>query len=166
MDPFNFVPGTLLASGAVNVDLDPTFIVQFLLFGFFILVMKDVLFDPLLLVFEEREKRTAGAIAEAREMDERALALKQEYEGRLEGIRREAAVDRERVRAQVKKLETELTEAARAKVGARLQEGLGEVQREVQRIRRDLEAQRGTLATEIATRVLGRAVGTRDEARP
>src|SRR5687768_12524672 len=101
MDAFICSPGSLLASGAVNVDLDLTFIVQFLLFGGFILVMKDLLFDPILVLFEERERRTAGAIEEARAMDEKAIALKQEYEGRLEGIRREAAVDRERVRAQV-----------------------------------------------------------------
>jgi F-type H+-transporting ATPase subunit b len=165
MDALPHVPGTLLASGAVNVDLDPTFIVQFLLFAFFIVLMKDVLFDPLLRVFEEREKRTAGAIAEARQMDERALALKQEYDSRLEAIRREAVVDRERVRAQVKKLESELVERARAEVQQRLSAGLGDVQREVEIIRVDLDAQRAALAAEIAARVLGRDVRAREEAR-
>ncbi|HHH28887.1 MAG TPA: hypothetical protein ENK57_11160, partial [Polyangiaceae bacterium] len=84
----------LLLSSAVNVDLDATFVLQMLLFAAFAVVMKDLIFDPLLRVFEAREKMSVGAIAEAREMDEQAIKLKQEYDGKLEGVRKEAAVDR------------------------------------------------------------------------
>jgi F-type H+-transporting ATPase subunit b len=159
----NFDP--LLASGAVTVDLDPTVFAHFLLFTAFVVIMKDLLFDPLLRVFEERERRTAGAIAKAREMDEQALELKQEYDSKIEEIRRDASVDRERIRTMVKKLEAELMDDARQAVGTHLEYGMTKVQQEVGAIRKDLERQQTSLAAEIASRVLGRDVKA-SEVRP
>ncbi|MEZ4437638.1 MAG: ATP synthase F0 subunit B [Polyangiaceae bacterium] len=147
-----------LLSGAVNVDLDPTFVMQIILFTAFTVLMKDLIFDPMLRVFEARERMSAGAIAEAREKDEEAIALKQDYDDKLDGVRRKAAVDREQIRAEVKALETELMADARTAMQGRLQEGLGKLEGEVATIRADLEAQRAAIAAEIATQVLGRAV--------
>ncbi len=148
----------LFASGAVTVDLDLTFVAHFLLFTAFVVLMKDLVLDPLLKVFDERERRTRGAIEGAREMDEQAITLKQDFEGKLEGVRREAAVDREKVRSKVKKAESELMDSARAKVAEKLKTGTIEIATEVERIRKDLDEQRGQLASEIASRVLGREV--------
>ena len=148
----------IFAASAVNVDLDMTMVAQFVLFAAFVWLMKDFIFAPLLRVFEERERRTAGAIERARKMDEQAIRLKQQYESRLEEIRREAAVDRERIRAQLKKLEMETVAAAREAVAAKLNAGKTKIDIEVAAIRRDLDKQRTALASEIATRVLGRAV--------
>ena len=148
----------LFAAGAVNVDLDLTFFAHFILFTAFVVLMKDLVLDPLLRVFDERDRRTRGAIEGAREMDEQAIALKQDFEGKLEGVRREAAVDRERARSRVKKAESELMDSARAKVAETLKTGTMEIALEVDRIRKDLDAQQGKLASEIAGRVLGREV--------
>ncbi len=148
----------LFASGAVNVDIDGTMLAQFLLFTAFVVLMKDLIFDPLLKVFDEREQRTHGAIDEARLLDEEAIALKGEYDTRLEEIRREAGVDRERVRGRLKKLETEMLGSAREAQTERLGAGLARIDQEVGAIRGDLEAQRAALAAEIASRVLGREV--------
>jgi len=157
-----FEPGhglkPLVASSAVTVDLDPTFILHFLMFTAFVVVMKDLIFDPLLEVFEERDRRTKGAIVDAREMDEQALALKQEFDGKLEGVRRDAAVDRERIRGSVKQLESEMMTEARETVSKTLDSGMVKIDAEVSSIRADLAAQRGTLAATIASKVLGREV--------
>jgi F-type H+-transporting ATPase subunit b len=155
----------LFMSSAVTVDVDATFLVQLALFTFFAVLMKDLLFDPLLKVFEQREKRTAGSIDEAREMDEQAIRLKQDYEDKLESIRRDAAADREQVREQVKKLLAELLADARAAQSQRLAEGLSKLAGEVDLIRAELEQHRGPLAAEIASRVLGREVTGREVRR-
>lgn len=155
-------PGPLLASGPVNLDLDPTLFMHMILFTAFAVLMKDLVFDPLMRVFEERERRTAGAIEEARKMDEEAIALKQEYESRLEAIRREAATDREQQRARVKKVETELLDEARGAMASRLATGMEGLRQEVDTIRADLARQRAPLAAEIASKVLGRAVRTEE----
>jgi F-type H+-transporting ATPase subunit b len=91
-------------------------------------------------------------------MDERAIKLKQEYDSRLEEIRREAAVDRERIRGRLKKLESDTMASAREAVAGKLNAGKARIDIEVSGIRRDLDRQRAELASEIATRVLGRAV--------
>ena len=48
-----------LAEGGVNVDLDATFVVQIALFVVLLLILKPVLFDPMMRLFEEREERIA-----------------------------------------------------------------------------------------------------------
>ncbi len=145
-------------SSAVTVDLDPTFIAHFVLFTAFVVLMKDLIFDPLLKVFEERERRTAGAIDEAREMDEEAIALKQELDGKLEDIRREAATDREQVRERVKRLDASLLADAQQAAATELDAGLSKIRLEVEAIRKELDAQRAPVAAEIASKVLGREV--------
>ncbi len=152
----------LLMSSAVTVDLDPTFIAHFVLFTAFVVLMKDLIFDPLLKVFEERERRTHGAIDAARKMDEKAIALKQELDGKLEDIRREAAVDREAVRERVKQLESELMGEARQAMTEKLDAGLAGSIIEVEGIRSDLASHRAPLAAEIASKVLGRDVKPRE----
>ena len=150
--------GPLLASSAVNIDLDITAVIHFVLFAAFVLLMKDLVFEPLMKVFDERERRTAGAIERAREMDEEAIELKQEYEEKIEGIRREAASDRERIRSNVKRLELEMMAATRERVGKTMQSGMASIHADAKKIRQDLTAQQGQLAGDIASRVLGREV--------
>ena len=58
--------GTLLSSvssaaGGIDVDVDLTVFGQVALFLVLMLVLKPLLFDPLLKLFEEREKRIEGA---------------------------------------------------------------------------------------------------------
>ena len=65
----------LFASGDIVVDFDLSFVAQVLLFTFFVVLLKPLLFDPLMKVFEEREKRIEGAKAEARDMDKQAADL-------------------------------------------------------------------------------------------
>lgn len=148
----------LVASGGVTVDIDLTFLAQLVMFTGFIVLMKPLIFDPLLRLFEERERRTAGAVAEAREMDEQAIELKQDYDRKLDGVRREAAVDREQLRGEAKKLESEMMTAARGAMTRTLDDGKTKVATEIDRVRQELGQQRQSLAADIASRVLGREV--------
>src|ERR1041384_4286176 len=74
------------SSGAVNIDFDLTFIGQMVVFAALILVLKPLVYDPVLALFEEREKRSDGAKAEAREMQEKAGTLLRKYEQELEKV--------------------------------------------------------------------------------
>lgn len=164
-EPVRAASPLFASGGAVSVDLDPTFIAHLVIFAAFTVLMKDLIFDPLLKVFEERERRTAGAIGQARDMDEHSIALKQEYEGKLEGVRRDAAVDREQARTKVKRVQDELMTEARGAVGKTLDAGMASLSEEAGKIRADLETQRGTLAAQIASRVLGREVESAAEVK-
>src|SRR5262245_23644980 len=103
----------VLFASDVSVDFDLTFVAQFLLFATFVQLMRPLLFQPLLRVFEERERRTEGAKRAAREMDERAGNLYTRYETQLEEVRRTASIERERLRAETAKLEASIMAEAR-----------------------------------------------------
>ncbi|WP_437676406.1 ATP synthase F0 subunit B [Sorangium sp. So ce131] len=148
----------LFASGAIAVDFDLTFIAQIALFSTFIVVLKPLLLDPLLRVFEERERRTDGAKREAREMDERAGELLTRYEAEIEKVRREAGVERERLRAETAKIEAQIMAEARNETARILEDGKAKIAAEVARMRAELAAAQPALAAEIAASMLGREV--------
>lgn len=158
-NPMANAKNLLVLSGAdVNVDFDLSFVAQIALFGLFIVILKPILFDPLLKLFEEREKLTDGARAQARAMDERAGELLTKFEGELEKVRHEAARDREQLRAETARLEAQMMEQAKADASKILAEGREKIAAEVGALRRELEASRPALAQQIASKVLGREV--------
>lgn len=145
-------------ASAINLAVDLTFLAQFVLFGAFVTLLKPLLFDPLLRVFEEREKRTEGAKQEARDMDSQAGDLLVRFEAELAKVRREAGIERDRLRAEVARVESTIMEEARVESAAILQAGKAQNAVEVQRLRTDLAAKTPELATQIASRILDREV--------
>ena len=148
----------LFASGDINVDFDLSFLAQCVLFTFFVVLLKPLLFDPLMKVFEEREKRTEGAKAEARDMDKQAADLLTQYEAEIEKLRREAGREREELRAETAKLEAKIMAEARAESAKILDAGKAKIAVEMAALRSELAAQTPVLAAQIASRVLGREV--------
>jgi F-type H+-transporting ATPase subunit b len=155
--PFgNFVCAAM--SGGISIDFDKTFIVQMVVFAALIPVLKWALFEPILKVFEERERRTDGARAEARRMQEEAGELLRKYEKELQKIHQVAADERDRLRAETTKLEAEILEDARQVVNRIVTDGRGKIESQVNAIRFDLGRQSEELAGQMAERVLGREV--------
>lgn len=152
--------GTLdfFASGGVNIDFDLTFIAQMVVFAALVVVLRPLLFDPVLGLFEERERRTDGARAEARQMQERAGELLVEYETELERVNRVAAEERDRSRAETARLEGEILAEARAAAAKIVDEGRARIEEEVHSIKFDLGRESERLAHDIASSVLGREV--------
>lgn len=152
---------SLFLSGAdVNVDFDLSFLAQIALFGLFIVVLKPILFDPVLKLFEEREKLTDGARGEARSMDGRAAELISKFEAEIEKVRHEAAQERDRLRAETAKLEAKMMEEAKADAARILTDGRTRIAKEVAALRGELEAARPALAQQIASKMLGREVSS------
>jgi F-type H+-transporting ATPase subunit b len=149
---------THLFASAIQLEISVVFVAQFVLFGLFISLLKPLLFDPLLRVFEERERRTEGAKAEAREMDAEAGELLQRYEAELTKVRREAGIERDRLRADTAKLEAKIMAEARAETARIIDEGKARIAAEVAELRTHLDAKKPELAAQIATRILGREV--------
>lgn len=148
-----------LFAAAISVDFDLTFLAQFVLFATFIVVLRPLLFDPLLKVFEERERRTEGAKEDARTMDARAGELLTRYEAELEKVRREANVEREKLRNETKVQEAKIMAEARVESARILETGKARITAEVEQLRKELHEGQPQLAAEIASRVLGREVG-------
>lgn len=153
-----FAPVGHLASGGVSIDFDKTFIVQMIVFALLVLLLKPLLFDPVLKIFEQREERTEGAKAAARQMQEKAGELLRRYEAEVERINRVATEERERLRAETTRLEAEILAEARSIATRMVEQGRHKIESEINAIRFDLGKQSELLARDIATRVLGREV--------
>jgi F-type H+-transporting ATPase subunit b len=151
--------GMWQAGGGVDVDFDKTFLMQMVLFSLLIVVLKPLLFDPVLRIFEQREKRTEGARAEARHMQEKAGELLQKYERELERVNQVAAEERERLRAETAKLEATIVHEAREVATRIADEGRQRIEAELGTLRQELGRRSQQLASDLARRVLGREVG-------
>ncbi len=143
---------------AVEVDLDKSFLLQIVVFCVVIIVLKPLLFDPMMRVFALREERTDGARAEARAMQERAADILLNYEKELAKVRVVAAEERERVRAETAKLEASILEEARQAATKIVDKGRERIRKEVEGIRFDLGKQSERMARALASKVLGREI--------
>ncbi|MGA2450062.1 MAG: ATP synthase F0 subunit B [Polyangiaceae bacterium] len=155
---FVFPQGALLAPQAINVDVDLTFVVVGVLFVALTLILKPLLFDPLLKLFEEREKRTEGARAQARQLDERSTAALATIETTMSKAREAAGAERETLRAEAARREQEILAAVRSATAKTVEDGKRVAQAEADRVREALRADAQALSRELAARVLGRGV--------
>jgi F-type H+-transporting ATPase subunit b len=137
-------------------DFDRTFVLQMLLFAGLIVVLRPLLFEPVLRVFEEREKRTEGLRESARQMQEEAGELLRRYD--IELVREHEMVrqERERMHAETSRLEVELMAEARKKAKRLFNEGCEHIDKERQQIAFDLGRNSERLAHNILETVLGR----------
>jgi F-type H+-transporting ATPase subunit b len=150
----------LFAEGAVNVDLDASLVVQIVVFIVLLVVLKPLLFDPMMKLFEEREKRIEGTRLEATKEDKRSAKALAEYERALEKARSAGAQERDTIRADAAKREAELMGTVRAQTASTLEEGRAATAREASAARKQLEVESTQLARAIAGRVLGREVSS------
>lgn len=164
-DGFAGSAGSLLAPplanvtlASVSIDLNKTVLLQMVIFAALIVVLKPLLFDPVLKVFALREERTEGERERARKLQLKAGDLLTRYEKELERINQAAAVERDKARAETAKLEAEILNEAREVTQRVEREGRERIQREVAQMRGELQLQSASMAREIARRVLGREV--------
>lgn len=162
IDLFNSASASLIAGsyessgGGISVDFDKSVLIQFAAFLMLLVIIKPLLVDPFLKLVEEREKRTEGARADARTMDERAGEILKKYEAELDKVRKVAAEERERLRIEGGRLEARMLEEARVEAARITAEGKDAISKEAEAIRADLTKASGALATDIASRVMGR----------
>ena len=150
--------GRALVEGGVTVDLDLTLFVQLGFFLVLLFVLKPTLFDPMMRLFEEREKRIEGTRHEATKEDERSAKALAKYEAICAKGREAGAVDRDALRAAGTKREQEILAKVRAEVAATLEQGRAAIAVETRAARQELEGEVRVLGREAASRALGREV--------
>ena len=145
-----------MSGSPIDLDFNNVVVFQAVIFVFLIVVLKPLLFDPMLKVFGLREERTEGARDTARELEEQAGELLTRYEAELTRVNQAAAEERDRLRAETTKLEVQILNEAREAASKIVEEGRRRIETEVNGIRFELGKQSERLASDIATRVLGR----------
>jgi F-type H+-transporting ATPase subunit b len=150
----------MAAPQPISVDFDATFLVQVVLFVALTVVLKPLLFDPMLKLFEEREKLIDGSKLQARRIDEKSATALAKYEAEMVKARALGNAERERVHAEALKREQEILSVARAQAARVMEEGRRAAQLQADRARAALKAESGALARELGARVLGRQVSS------
>jgi F-type H+-transporting ATPase subunit b len=144
-----------MAGGGVPLDFDRSVLLQIVVFAVLIVVLKPLLFDPVLKVFSLREERTEGARATARELQEKAGELLRKYEKELERVQQVAAEERELLRSETAKLEAEILRDAREVTTRIVEDGRKRIETEVNSIRVAVGAESEKVAQMIVERVVG-----------
>jgi F-type H+-transporting ATPase subunit b len=144
--------------GGVDVDFDATLLIMVGLFVFLWIVLKPLLFDPMLKLFEERERRVDGAKLLARKIDEKSAGALTEYENAMAKARATANEERDRIRAEGLKREAEILARVRGLTAHTLEAGRKEMAEAAASARKALQAEVQSIAAEAASRALGREV--------
>jgi F-type H+-transporting ATPase subunit b len=144
---------------SITVDFDKSAFIQMVLFAGLILVLKPLLFDPMLALFAAREAGTMGARADARAMQEQAADILSRYETELGAAQSRAQAEREQSRRETAALEAEILKEGRDAADKVLSEGHTRMEGELRRLDGELKARGPELAKQISSSILGREPG-------
>jgi F-type H+-transporting ATPase subunit b len=148
------------SEGPVTVDFDLTVVVQLGLFLVLLVILKPALFDPMMRLFEEREKRIEGTRNEARKENERSAKAKSKAMAIVAKGREAGSAERDALRAEGQKREAELMNLVRAESAATLERGRADIGNEAKAAREQLRTDARALGRDMASRVLGREVAS------
>ncbi|MDB5213044.1 MAG: synthase sector subunit b [Myxococcaceae bacterium] len=148
------------AEGAVTVDADLSLFVQLGFFVVLLFILKPTLFDPMMKLFEEREKRIEGTRNQATKTDIKSAKAKAKADAIVAKGREAGAAERETLRAEGIKREVELMTLVRAETAQTLERGRAETGSEADAARKQLRLDAHALGRDMAARVLGREVAS------
>jgi len=154
----NLLASSSLSEGAVTVDVDSTVFVQVGIIIVLLVVLKPLLFDPTLKLFEEREKRIDGAKKLARDTDKKSAAAEGEFDTQMQKAQAVGNAERDRLRAEGVKTENEVLAKVRAETAQILEQGRRQTQSELTTARTQLKTEASVLGRAIASRALGRDI--------
>ncbi len=145
----------VLAGGSV-VDLDATVLVQLVCFLLVFLMLRSLLFRPLIQVLKARERATEGDVKEAKARQRDAEQKMRKYERELDKIREKASAEREKIREAGRAREREILTQAREEANAIVAEGRKSMDEQASEARKQMDREIETLSQEIVATVLGR----------
>jgi F-type H+-transporting ATPase subunit b len=147
----------LLSEGSI-IDLDGTFWIQLGLFAVAFLVSRPLIFRPMVALFEARENAIEGAKIEALRLQDEAAAEGEEFEAEMRRLRLQAGEERDRLRAEGKRLERAVLDRVRQETDRQLDEADARLAHEAARLRADIDGSVPGLARQIASKMLNREV--------
>ncbi|MFF1529698.1 F0F1 ATP synthase subunit B [Cellulomonas sp. NPDC058312] len=139
-----------------------------LFWSFVVLVVIAAVFYKLVLpkfqaVLDERTEKIEGGLAQAAHAQEEAAAAKAEYEQQLQDARTEAARIREDARTEATAIVAEARDKATTEQARIAETARAQIEAERQQASVQLRADVGSLATELASKIVGESLA--DEAR-
>lgn len=153
----SFALGVLLSGGSV-IDLDASIFIQMGIFFVAFFILKALVFNPTMQLFDAREQAIDGAKAEAKRMQDEAVAKREHFEGELRRVSAAANEERENARLEAQKLARQLTEQARSQALATQKAAKDRLDSQAAEVRKNALAQVPAIARELTSKLLGRSV--------
>lgn len=151
--------------GGGLIQVNASLIIQVVNFLILLVVLYRFLYKPLLATLEGRSAAIRQQLAEAQAAREDAQRQLADFEARLRAGQAEAQAVRERALREAAETRERLTAEARQE-GARLLEAAQtQIAQEVRRAKTELRAEVGTLAVQIAERVIRKSLRDEDHQR-
>jgi F-type H+-transporting ATPase subunit b len=147
----------LLSEGSI-IDLDGTFWLQLGLFAVAFLALRPLIFRPMVALFEARENAIEGAKLEALRLQDEAEAESQEFDDEMRRLRLRAGEERDRLRAEGKRLEKAVLDHVREDSDKQLSEADAQLATEAAKLREEMKTTVPALARQIASKLLSREV--------
>ena len=159
------VAPALAAEGGGLIELNGSLLVQVVNFLVLLALLYRFLYKPLTTTLESRSAAIKQQLAEAQAAREAAQRQLAEFETRLRTTQAEAQATRDRVLREAAEARERLTAEARQEAARLVGEAQTQVAQEVRRARSELRAEVGTLATQIAERLIGKSLRDEDHQR-
>jgi F0F1-type ATP synthase membrane subunit b/b' len=140
------------------MDLDVTLALQAFIVLTVLVTLGPLLFNPMLELLELREKNIAGAKQESIQLVAETKAKETELQNQLEGARRSALGERQRMLNEAKEAERGLLDKARTEAMAKIETARAALKTSEANVRGQLQASGKDLAKQIATKILSRDV--------
>lgn len=145
----------LLSEGSI-IDLDGTIWIQLGTFAVAFFLFRPLIFRPMIALFEARENAIEGAKIEALRLQDEAAAESEEFDEEMRRLRLQAGEERDRLRADGKRLESTLVERVREETNKQLAEADAKLKTEAARLRAEIDQSVPALANQIAAKMLNR----------
>jgi F-type H+-transporting ATPase subunit b len=121
--------------------------------------MKKFLFGPIIKVMDVRKAMIDQQFAGAKEQEDQAKALKEQYEGALKSAREESFQIMEQARKEAKAQADKTVEDTQAKVSAMLAKAQEDINTERENAMRQMKDDVASLAMEAAGKIIGKNSG-------
>ena len=139
-----------------------TFFVELIAFALMFAILAKYVVPPINRAMTARQEAIRQQFAELEEAKEEANSAKDEFQSQIEEARHEAARIREDAREQGAAIIAELREQARTEAARIVEHGKAQIEAERQQAVTSLRAEVGTLAADLAGRIVGESL-TDDE---
>ena len=135
-----------------------TFLVELVAFGIIVWILAKFVIPPVNRAMERRQEAIREQFAELDEAKDEAHKAEEEYKAQLAEARQAANKIREEAREQGNQIIAEAKEKAQTEADRIIENGHGQVRAERQQAVASLRAEVGTLATQLASRIVGESL--------
>ncbi|MFN2367085.1 MAG: ATP synthase F0 subunit B [Desulfurivibrionaceae bacterium] len=140
------------------ITIDLTMPIQIVNILILIVIMNIVLYRPIRTILAEREKRVSGLEKDVEEFNKNARMRLEEFDAKLNGARSRAKAELDQARGEAQAAGAEKVAGIRKEVDNRKAESLAQIQEQITKAGEELKGQVDGFASEMAAKVLGRAL--------